>query len=294
MKLHPYIKPLTISLLLLLLASLTTGCTKDSGDGGSNGDDGVPKETCSLIGLEPKIINGTTCIQGRAGVVSIAIRGPQDASLCTGTMVTKSVVLTAAHCFQEIEAAIANGEATAEDFTIEVTGGPVGAGSQRTTASEITTHPDFDLAVDQTLQNDIAYITLSEPLDLDTLPVLVSRQVQIGDKLAIYGFGLDEDQRTGIPKSGTMTVEDLSQDNIFADFDNSSSNTCTGDSGGPAIIRAKNASGQTITGLVGVTSTGSATGAQSCSKGERSSFTNLASPQVVNWLRANISGIRIE
>lgn len=274
---------LNTNLFKLMISSiicLCIGCTKSGGDGGDNGSGGGDINSCGDIGLRTKIINGTTCQEGSSPLVSLAIQAGEDVNLCTGSLVTANKVLTAAHCFQ-----------TDAINGITVTGGPVGAGSQRTTVDEIIPHPGFNIAPDGTLKNDIAILTLTKALSLPTFPIFASRQIKSGEELSIYGFGKDEKDETGLLKSGRMTVSDISQDNIFAIYTSDSSNTCTGDSGGPAIFTAERDDGARVTGLIGVTSTGSG---DNCNLGERSSFTNLVNPEVLDFIRENVPGVSIQ
>ena len=278
---------ITSTLLCLTLVVSMTGCTKGSskksssgsgsGSGGKN-DFTTPAQRCTLLGLNPRIINGSTCIEGSSPIVSLVIKADRGVQLCTGTLVKRDTILTAGHCFE------------ADPTEIIVTGGPVGAGSQRTTAASVSVHPKYDNAPDGTLKNDVAVVTLTRALSLPTASIFASTPVENDDEIYIYGFGLDEEEKTGILKSGTMTITDITQDNIFAEFTKETSNSCSGDSGGPVYSRAKRADGQTILGLVGVISAGT----NNCNIGERSSFTNLLNPEVLDFVRGEVPGLRID
>lgn len=269
------------------LAALSlVGCTNGGGDSETTNEDGStrPVQQCSLIGLQPRIINGTACEEGNSPVVSLELIYEGGAkNLCSGTLIKRDTVLTAGHCFDQ-------GEEQGLE-TIIVTGGSTGTGSQRVAAAEYSRHDGYDSSIDGAVKNDVALVTLERSLSLPTSSIFASADLKVGDPLAIFGFGLDEDERTGIFKSGTMTIDSITQDNIYAIYSKTSSNTCNGDSGGPVYMRGTRPDGKTITGLVGVVSAGLGEG---CPVGQPSSFTNLANPEVLDWIRTNAPGVRID
>lgn len=269
------IKLISLTILVLSLAACQAG--------GDSEDD--PKNSCSEIGLETKVLNGTACVEGNSPVVSLELTVTIDnlvqTGLCSGSLITPDTVLTAAHCFNE-------GEVT----QIVVTGGSTGSGSQRAFATSYYVHPGFDTAVDGTLKNDAAIVKLEKSLSLPTFPIITSRDIQPGDRLDIYGFGQDDEQTAGFLKSGILHIDDISQDNIFAVYDDKSSATCFGDSGGPAVYSLDTATEQDVVGLVGLTSTGEVDATTHiCAEGQRQSFTNIQNPEVLNFIAENAPGV---
>ena len=97
--------------------------------------------------------------------------------------------------------------------------------------------------------------------------------------MAIFGFGFTENGVVGLGtlRSGEMRVEETDTNHILAIFDGSGSNTCSGDSGGPAL--AQNGSG--AWGIIGITSTGTVEG---CGVGDESIFTNLSDPAMLAFI----------
>lgn len=271
---------LTASLLTTLSLA---GCTNGGGeDAPSPNEDGStrPTEQCSLIGLKPRIINGTACKDGDSPVVSLELVYPDGTkSLCSGTLIKKDLVLTAGHCFDN------------EASEIIVTGGSTGTGSQRVAATDFAVHDGYDSSIDGAVKNDVALVTLERSMSLPTASIFASADPKVGDTVGIFGFGVDENERTGIFRSGSMTIDSITQDNIYAVYTKSSSNTCNGDSGGPVYLQGERSDGKTITGLVGVVSAGLGEG---CPIGQASSFTNLANPDVLDWIRTNAPGVRID
>ncbi|NDC39010.1 MAG: hypothetical protein EBZ48_13325 [Proteobacteria bacterium] len=106
-----------------------------------------------------------------------------------------------------------------------------------------------------------------------------------GDLLAIFGFGYNENGAVGLGtlRSGQMRVEETDTNHILAIYDGNGSNTCSGDSGGPAL--AQNATG--AWGIIGITSTGSV---ETCGVGDNSIFTNLADPQMIGFIESIVTG----
>lgn len=267
----------------LLTALAFSGCTNGGGgnDTETNEDGSIrPAEQCSLIGLQPRIINGTACKDGDSPVVSIEIVYEDGVkSLCSGTLIKRDLVLTAGHCFEK------------EPAQLIITGGDTGTGSQRVAAADYSIHDGYDNSIDGAVKNDVALVSLERGLNLPTASIFASADPKVGDNIAVFGFGLDENERTGIFKSGSMTIDSITQDNIYALYTKTSSNTCNGDSGGPVYLRGARDDGKTITGLIGVVSAGLGDG---CPLGQPSSFTNLANPEVLDWIRTNAPGVRIE
>lgn len=271
----------------ILMTLSLIGCTDGGGDSDSTtNSDGSsrPVQQCSMIGLQPRIINGSACKEGDSPVVSLElVYSDGNKSLCTGTLIKRDTVLTAGHCFDQ-------GEEQGLE-TIIVTGGSTGTGSQRVEAAEYNRHDGYDSSIDGAVKNDVALVTLDRSMSLPTASIFASADLKVGDSLAIFGFGLDEDERTGIFRSGSMIIDSITQDNIYAIYTKTSSNTCNGDSGGPVYVRDTRSDGKTITGLVGVVSAGLGEG---CPLGQASSFTNLANPEVLDWIRTNAPGVRID
>jgi hypothetical protein len=144
---------------------------------------------------------------------------------------------------------------------------------------ELTIHPNY--AGEQLPpQNDVAIVTLAADAPGGTLPIILSRSLQPGDIVSIYGYGLDGEANPGVLRSGEMRVQGINSQFFSARFDDEGSNVCEGDSGGPAIVQVKNQAGDTVTGVVGVTSFGQVP----CNEEGISGFTNLQSSSVQTFL----------
>jgi secreted trypsin-like serine protease len=263
---------------LLALALLITSCS-GGGSGDDNGGDLASKtDACSVLGLQPKIVNGTQCRSGASPVVQLDLILRDEEALCSGTLIAPNYVLTAAHCVPRSVLAV-------NVFTSD--------GTEETSGQAIFVHPGADEDGGfSTSRNDVAVIKLSTPLSAPTIPIFVSRETRKGDRMSIFGFGKDDTGDFGSFRSGTMKISEVSDDILIAEYEKEEgSNTCFGDSGGPAFITAENSAGITTTGLAGVTSGGQS---KTCGEGDLSTFVNLQSDEVLNFIRSVVPNVRTE
>jgi secreted trypsin-like serine protease len=269
-------------IFLAIFSVLLASCTKSSKD--KNSKD-LQTNACGDIGLDSKtlpigkIINGTACENKASAVVFLEIEFGDASAACTGTMLTSTDVLTASHCFPFEPTSILVGNTIANVPSVS--------------ASRVSIHPGA--APDPltgAIVHDIAIVHLSKPLSVPTLPIFASHPIEDGDAFSIFGYGQDERKKAGTLKSGQMRASNVSGDFIVADFDGKEgSNTCFGDSGGPAIFTAKRDDGRKITGVVGTTSTGTA---DNCGKGDSSAFADVQLQGNLDFIRSKVPGVRIE
>jgi secreted trypsin-like serine protease len=172
--------------------------------------------------------------------------------LCTGTALTRELVLTAAHC-------------VAAKLNVQVKTFQTG---QTIAVRVVALHPRFDLAsyAASRATADVALLKLAAPLNDKVTPASLApaRRVTVGETLTIAGFGVTAAgtaRGLGIPHMATLTVTgkpgslqirlyDLATRNARAGL-----GACTGDSGAPAF-EPKSA------GIIGVVSWSTAPGNQ--------------------------------
>jgi secreted trypsin-like serine protease len=272
-----------------LLCGLTffLACSSSSDDDDSSSSVPLSQNACGVIGLNnarinAKIIAGTECQVAPSPVVLLDL----GVGLCTGTMITREHVLTAGHCFILPEARRSSA------VLLNRSSSPIAFGA------ELIVHPGFGIEEESNLiVNDLAIIRLDRALDLPTLPIFLSRNIRSGDRISIFGFGQATNENNtsgsttaGILRSGEMRVSAVDNSYIFAEFGDEGSNTCFGDSGGPAILTERDRDGNLISAIVGVTSTGTS---DTCSRGDNSNFANLQSSGSLDFINQVAPGVRV-
>jgi secreted trypsin-like serine protease len=149
--------------------------------------------------------------------------------LCTGTALTRDLVLTAAHCV-----------AGKRDYRIKVfqTG-------QSLAVRSIATHPRFNLD-SYAASRATADVKLASPLPDAVTPAALAapRRVAVGDTLTIAGFGTvaaGSARGLGVPRMARLTVTGMPGSYQIRLYDplardeRAGLGGCTGDSGAPAF-----------------------------------------------------------
>lgn len=230
--------------------------------GGSDDEPASPQVLCNSIGTQPRIFNGTACGQPeQSSVILLEVVTGSGVARCSGTLVTSTKILTAAHCLPPDTSRVLAGAWSANGSVVGIA------------ASGWAVHPQFQRSPSR-LENDVAVVFLSSPLPNSTMGILVSDASAAGQSVFIAGWGLPGfDLVVGEAELGL--VNDVS---VGFTYTGELANTCSGDSGGPAFRTVGGRSG-----VVGITSSGTAA---SCGAGDRSLFTNVQGGAVINFIRS--------
>ena len=221
--------------IVTLCSTLVLSLTLSACGGGGGGGTGA----CGSIG---KIAGGDSCGEGQANVAFVVTRFTDGTfGSCTGSYISLTSVLTAAHCFQSPVAKVA-----------------IASRDNLRSGVQVIVHPAYNGSVDSPF--DIAIVKVDRPLSGAPLPILLSSSPVAGDTVVAYGYGTDEFGQDGLDRINLGEIPLKATYTTFAGFDRGTStiistgagSTCAGDSGGPVL--AQNAAGEF--GIIGITRAG--------------------------------------
>ncbi|HEY3451049.1 MAG TPA: trypsin-like serine protease [Myxococcales bacterium] len=182
--------------------------------------------------LDSEIVNGTADKSHKA-VGKVRFSGKD---VCTGTLVGKRTVLTAAHCVL--------GRASETSFVLEGKVYP---------AEEVVAHPRWDNEADDGEgTNDIAVLRLEKAPPIQPSPISTHAPA-LGQHLTLVGYGItsEDAQDFGTRRIAYNAIGALGSTKLYFSSSSGVGTTCYGDSGGPAFSRVNGEEVQ-----VGVTSGG--------------------------------------
>ena len=189
----------------------------------------LPPLSSGTIENRPEIVGGVPVAPGAWPFVVGVQAGPLQ---CTGSLVAPDLVLTAAHCIPE--------NVAPADVTITF-GDSLDTPEGELAASEVKVHPDFCPELCSSDRYDFAYVRMVSEVFLDPVPLITEQATYdqalgIGDAVLLVGYGLDDDNNSGLKRQVATTVTGHSSSGVefFAGSDGEDS--CQGDSGGPALV----------------------------------------------------------
>lgn len=208
--------------IALILATLVASCAgpreEPGGDAGGRADEAADEAKGVA---EAPIVNGEID-EGHPAVVALTWGGQ---AFCSGTLVTPTLVVTAAHCLQD--------DSGLDVTEIEVFfGTKTGGDGDYVGVLQAVPKPDWYLD-DPYLDDDIGVVRLVEPAPVEPIPI--GALPPDGTTVTLVGFGItSEDGNGGGTKRITTSTLVDRESKIFI-LEGAPGTICSGDSGGTAL-----------------------------------------------------------
>ncbi len=205
-----------MSLLMLTAAWIAIGPGVPTADGITRESDGQP------------IYGGAQVDPGEWP----AVVGINTGKLCTGTLVSPDLVLTAAHCFDPEPSGV-----------VQVYFGASLDSADLVLSSDWGRHPQFCAPPECSEDvHDFAWIRLPSPRSIPPIVPITDQAefdevMRVGEALMFVGFGEDEDQVLGIKREVEATLTEINESGREFRAGGGGKDTCYGDSGGPALVQ---------------------------------------------------------
>jgi hypothetical protein len=171
-----------------------------------------------------------------AHVVMVLTSAKRASTFCSGVVISREVVLTAAHCVSGVANTVVHfRDGSGRPVTLPI--------------ASIVPHPEYraNAIAKRERSIDMALIRLAQPLpDRFTPAPLDARATSVGDRFRVAGFGLSREgsgASGGVFRWGMLGARaPLSSILLWAeDPDHKGLGACTGDSGGPIFAESSDA-----------------------------------------------------
>jgi len=247
--------------ILGLSLVVAAGCGGGGGGGGSS-------FACGDLGAGfAKVTGGVQCEGGESPVVGLALFDSNGTlrGTCSGTLVSLTSVVTAAHCLVDIAGVVVF---TQTGRAIE--------------AVQAQIHPSYSFNTIDPF--DVAMVRVPSSSGIGPVPLLVSVDTKVGESITVFGYGRDENaagvferlQKGEAPlKAGKMLIAGFDSGLFDATFDDTQTAICQGDSGGP-VTQTRDG----VTSLVGVTSFT----INGCQDGSISGFVDIQRQSIIDFI----------
>ena len=258
--------------------------------GGSDGSSDQSGTVCDSIGYGKslKVAAGEQCLADSSSDTSSIVKlflfeGSSLVGSCTGTVISPTAVLTAAHCFEDADSVVVR--AVTNGTKVDVP------------SSRVAVHPGFVLIEDGFPEpgivfNDVAIVHTSLQLPVAPVPLLLSRAPVVGEKTIVAGYGQTENNGPAVEDvvAGRAVVRIVTENHLRIDFRGGESHPCQGDSGGALLIEED--SGLVIVGVVSQ-SDPSVSEEQVCSKGDMTLYANIQSTEISNFITSQVPNVEV-
>jgi secreted trypsin-like serine protease len=185
----------------------------------------------------PSIFGGTPSSSGQF-TSAVALTNKNFGAFCSGTAITPTVVITAAHCVEVLET-------PSDNYVYVGNGKENGLFLGQFQVKSAKANPSYN-PWSFSGQNDIAYVVLAQPLPLPQsafIPVLtkkteVAEMIRAGKIARVIGFGDRSNGGTGVKYQVDAPITKVGSNEIG--IGGNGKDSCQGDSGGPAYGQLAN------------------------------------------------------
>lgn len=245
------IRILSVRASVLVLASLSLGACSAAGSSGEDGEAEGENRTEGIIG-------GQTTT-GSPSVVLVKSEYGNYGSWCTGTVIAKRLVLTAAHCVEDAKPGSTKMRVM---FGYDAS---KGAAADHVQVTEWHMDPQYMITNNIAAGHDAAVLVLASDALAPAIPInhKALTKSMVGSPVHVVGFGNNNGQAgtgSGLKREIYTTLHSLEQG--VMNVGKAGQTTCQGDSGGPAFMKIDGVdvvAGITSYGEFGCVSYGSST-----------------------------------